>query len=175
MKSPEEILEILKSQFPDFEIEIDSELPTEPLIIVNPLKINVVGEFLRANEELQFDSLMNLSGVDDDNQEKITDEDGNVTTQGGTLSVYYHLHSTILNHKITLRVSANRDNPEVESVDGIWKASTWNEREAYDMYGIKFLNHPDLRRILLPEDWDGFPLRKDYENPEFYDGMKIPY
>ncbi|MEN8192077.1 MAG: NADH-quinone oxidoreductase subunit C [Bacteroidota bacterium] len=175
MKNPEEILEILKNQYPDFGIEIDSELPTEPIIVVDPLKINIVGEFLRDNEELQFDSLMNLSGVDDNNSEKVTDEDGNVTTQGGTFSVYYHLHSTILNHKITLKASTNRENPEVESVDGVWKASTWHEREAYDMYGIKFLNHPDLRRILLPEDWDGFPLRKDYENPEFYDGMKIPY
>ena len=85
------------------------------------------------------------------------------------------MDSTILKHKITLKVSTEKENPEVESVDEIWKASTWHEREAYDMYGIIFLNHPDLRRILLPDDWDGYPLRKDYENPEFYDGMKIPY
>jgi len=175
MKNPEEIFEILKAEFPDSVLEIDSELPTESLIVVNSLKIHEVALYLRDNDNLRFDSLMNLSGVDDDNSEKITEEDGSVTIKGGTISVYYHLHSTILNHKVTLRVSTDRTKPEVESVDEIWKASTWHEREAYDMYGIMFLNHPDLRRILLPDDWDGFPLRKDYENPEFYDGMRIPY
>ena len=175
MKTPEEIFEILKAEFQDAVIEIDSELPIEPIIIVDPLKINKVAQFLRDNEELQFDSLMNLSGVDDNNAEKVTAEDGTVSMQGGTFSVYYHLHSTIIDHKVTLRVITNKDKPEVESVDPVWKASTWHEREAYDMYGIIFLNHPDLRRILLPDDWEGYPLRKDYENPEYYDGMKIPY
>ena len=175
MKNPEEIFEILKTEFPDSVLEIDTELPTEPLVLIDPLKINEVSLFLRDNDELRFDSLMNLSGVDDANGEKVTEEDGTTTINGGTFSVYYHLDSTILKHKITLKVSTEKDNPEVESVDEIWKASTWHEREAYDMYGIIFLNHPDLRRILLPDDWDGYPLRKDYENPEFYDGMKIPY
>ncbi len=175
MKTPEEIFEILKSQFAEAVLEMESELPVEPVITVDPLKIDEVGEFLRSNEELQFDSLMNLSGVDDENGVKETADDGTVTITGATLSVYYHLHSTILKHKITLKVSTDKDKPEVGSVDGIWKASTWHEREAYDMYGIVFLNHPDLRRILLPDDWDGYPLRKDYENPEFYDGMKVPY
>lgn len=175
MKTPEEVFEILKSQFAEAVLEMQSELPVEPVINVDPLKIDEVGEFLRSNEELQFDSLMNLSGVDDENGVKETGEDGTVTITGATLGVYYHLHSTILKHKITLKVSTDKNKPEVESVDGVWKASTWHEREAYDMYGIVFLNHPDLRRILLPDDWDGYPLRKDYENPEFYDGMKVPY
>ncbi|VAX26275.1 NADH-ubiquinone oxidoreductase chain C [hydrothermal vent metagenome] len=175
MKTPEEIFEILKAEFQDAVIEIDSELPVEPIIIVDPLAINKIAQFLRVNEELQFDSLMNLSGVDDANGEKITEEDGTVTIKGGTFSVYYHLHSTTIDHKVMIRVIVDKDKPEVESVDPVWKASTWHEREAYDMYGIIFLNHPDLRRILLPDDWDGYPLRKDYENPEYYDGMKIPY
>ena len=175
MKNPEEIFEILKTEFPDSVLEIDTELPTEPLVLVDPLKINEVSLFLRDNDELRFDSLMNLSGVDNANGEKVTKEDGTTTVIRGTFSVYYHLDSTILKHKITLKVSTEKEDPEVESVDEIWKASTWHEREAYDMYGIIFLNHPDLRRILLPDDWDGYPLRKDYENPEFYDGMKIPY
>jgi len=175
MKSPEEIFEILKAEFQDAVVEIDSELPVEPIIIVDRLAINKIAQFLRINEDLQFDSLMNLSGVDDANDEKITEEDGTVTIKGGTFSVYYHLHSTTIDHKVVLRVITDKDKPEVESVDPVWKASTWHEREAYDMYGIIFLNHPDLRRILLPDDWDGYPLRKDYENPEYYDGMKIPY
>ena len=74
-----------------------------------------------------------------------------------------------------MKVSALRENPEVESVESVWKCADWHEREAYDMYGFKFLNHPDLIRILMPYDWEGYPLRKDYKNPEFYQGMKVPY
>ena len=173
--SAEEIYNLLKEKFGDSIILMDSETPTEPIISANPLKINDISEFLRDAEELQFDSLMNLSGVDDNNKKTIKNEDGTETTENGTLSVYYHLYSTVLKHKITLKVSTDRENPEVESVTNIWAAGNWNEREAYDMFGIKFLNHPDLRRILMPDDWDGYPLLKDYENPEFYEGMKIPY
>ena len=169
MKSPEEIFQILKAEFPDSVFEIDSELQTESLIIIDPLKINELSLFLRDNEDLRFDSLMNLSGVDDDNREKITEEDGTITTKGGTFSVYYHLHSTILNHKVTLKVSTNWDKPEVESVDKIWKASTWHERETYDMYGVIFEDHPGLRRFYMPEDYVDpitkepiYPLRKDF-------------
>jgi len=172
----EEIYNILKEKFGEKIVtELDAEKPVDPIISVDPLKINDVCEYLRDDEQLQFDSLMNLSGVDDNNAEKVKNEDGTIITQGGTLSVFYHLDSTILKHKITLKVTVDKDTPEVESVAKIWFASNWHEREAFDMYGIIFLNHPDLRRILMPDDWDGYPLRKDYENPEYYDGMKIPY
>lgn len=176
MKSHQEIFEIVKNEFPNYGLEFKEENPVEPLIAVPPLKIKEVCEFLRDNEDLQFDYLMCLSGVDDANGEKVTDEAGNETITGGTLSVYYHLHSTKLKHKVNLVVSADRENPEVESVENVWKTANWHEREAYDMYGIKFLNHPNLTRILMPYDWEaGYPLRKDYKNPEFYKGMKVPY
>ncbi|MCZ7603863.1 MAG: NADH-quinone oxidoreductase subunit C [Melioribacteraceae bacterium] len=176
MKKADEILELLKSNFPDLPIEMDSETPTEPIISVPPKEIDKIGLFLRDNEELLFDSLMCLSGVDDANGEKIKEADESESIKGGTLSVYYHLHSTSLKHKITLKVSTERENPEVESVEGVWKTADWHEREAYDMFGIIFLNHPNLQRILMPYDWDaGYPLRKDYKNPEFYKGMKVPY
>ncbi len=173
--SAEQIYNLLKENFGDAILEMVSNVPTEPIISVEPLQINVISQFLRDSNELQFDNLMNLSGVDDNNATKTTNEDGSVSSQGGTLSVYYHLDSFSLKHKITLKVSTNRDVPEVESVTNIWYSANWHEREAFDMFGINFLNHPDLRRILMPDDWDGFPLRKDYENPEFYDGMKISY
>ncbi|MCF6270326.1 MAG: NADH-quinone oxidoreductase subunit C [Melioribacteraceae bacterium] len=171
----EEIYNLLKEKFGDAILEMVSDVPTEPIISVEPLKTNEISEFLRDADELQFDSLMNLSGVDDNNAEKIINEDETTTTKGGTLSVFYHLDSIPLKHKIAIKISTNRDNPEVESVTNIWASANWHEREAFDMYGIKFLNHPDLSRILMPYDWEGFPLRKDYENPEFYEGMKIPY
>jgi NADH-quinone oxidoreductase subunit C len=176
MKNPEEIFELLKKEFSEIILNLDKETPTESIILVDPMQIPKIGKFLRENEELKFDSLMVLSGVDDANGSKIKDEDGAEVISGGTLSVYYHLHSTVLKHKITLRVSAPRENPQVESVYNVWRTSDWHEREAFDLFGIIFLNHPDLRRILMPYDWEaGYPLRKDYKNPEFYKGMKVPY
>lgn len=176
MKTTEEIFEILKKEFNEAIIEHIKEVPTEEVIVVDPLKVHIIAEFLRDNEELRFDSLMNLSGVDDANGEKVKEEDGTETITGGTLSVVYHLHSIYLKHKVTIKTSALREKPEVESVESIWKTANWHEREAYDMFGIIFLNHPDLRRILMPYDWEaGYPLRKDYKNPEFYQGMKVPY
>ncbi len=176
MKTKEEIYDILKKEFPDAVLEFQNELPVEPVIIVDPLKIDKVCLFLRDNENLKFESLMSLSGVDDYNGEKVPDDDGNEVIQGGTLSIYYHLYSISLNHKITLKISTERENPEVVSVESVWRTADWHEREVFDLFGIKFLMHPDLRRILMPEDWDaGYPLRKDYKNPEYYHGMKVPY
>lgn len=176
MKTKEEIYDILKKKFPDAVLEFQNELPVEPFIIVDPLKIDKVCLFLRDNEDLKFESLMSLSGVDDYNGEKVPDDDESEVIQGGTLSIYYHLYSISINHKITLKVSTERENPEVVSVESVWRTADWHEREVFDLFGIKFLMHPDLRRILMPEDWDaGYPLRKDYKNPEYYHGMKVPY
>ncbi len=175
MKSTEEIFSILKEKFPDSVTELLADKPVEPFIEASPLEIDKICIFLIENEELKFDSLMNLSGVDDANGDKEKDEKGLETIKGGTLSVWYNLESIELNHKITLKVSTERENPEVASVAEIWRSADWHEREAFDLYGIMFLNHPDLRRILMPYDWEaGYPLRKDYKNPEFYQGMKVP-
>jgi NADH-quinone oxidoreductase subunit C len=176
MKTTEEIFNLLKEKFGDSVIEIKTDKPVESYLVVDPLSVDKICLILRDDNELQFDSLMNLSGVDDANGEKVKDENGLETIKGGTLSVYYHLESTKLKHKLTLKVSTNREKPEVVTVTEAWKGADWHEREAYDMYGIIFLNHPDLRRILMPYDWEfGYPLRKDYKNPEFYQGMKVPY
>jgi NADH-quinone oxidoreductase subunit C len=93
----------------------------------------------------------------------------------GRLAVVYQLFSMVKKHKITLKVEVPTDAPNVQSVESIWKTANWHEREAYDLYGITFIGHPDLRRILLPYDWEGHPLRKDYQVPEYYNGMKVPY
>jgi NADH-quinone oxidoreductase subunit C len=162
MKKAEEILQILKEKFPDSTLELKNDQPTEAVLIASPIEIDKICSFLRDSSELLFDSLMNLSGVDE--------------PKDSLLSVYYHLESTKLRHKITLKVSTDRNKPEVATVTEVWKGADWHEREAYDLFGIIFLNHPDLRRILMPYDWDaGYPLRKDYENPEFYQGIKVPY
>ncbi len=176
MKTAEEIFESLKTKFSEAVITLITDKPVEAFIEAAPMEIDKVCLYLRDKEGFEFNSLMNLSGVDDANGEKVKDENDNEIIKGGTLSVYYHLESTNLKHKITLKVSTDRENPEVASVEEIWRTADWHEREAYDMFGIKFLNHHNLIRILMPYDWDaGHPLRKDYQNPEFYKGMKVPY
>jgi NADH-quinone oxidoreductase subunit C len=174
MKSADDIFVLLKVKYGDSIKELVKQ-PVDPYITCDPLLINVISLFLMTHEDLLFDNLMNLSGVDDANG-KSAPVNGINTIEGGTLSVYYHLESTKFRHKIVLRVSAPRENPEVESVTLVWHSADWHEREAFDLLGIQFLNHPDLRRILMPDDWEGgYPLRKDYANPEFYRGMKVPY
>lgn len=176
MKTSEEIFNILKQKFGDSIIEWKTDQPIESFIIVDPLKIDEVCLFLRDKENLKFDNCMNLSGVDDANGKKEAQPDGSSIIVGGTLSVIYHLESVYLKHKLTLKVSAQRENPQVKSVATIWRSADWHEREAYDLFGINFINHPDLRRILMPYDWEAsYPLRKDYKNPEFYQGMRVPY
>ena len=76
--------------------------------------------------------------------------------------VVYHLHSFQPRRRIRLKCRVRGDNPEIESVTGVWRGANWYEREVFDLFGVRFLNHPDLRRIMLPETWEGHPLRKDY-------------
>jgi NADH-quinone oxidoreductase subunit C len=159
--SPQEILERLTAKFPDpaFGIEAKLDAPVDPLIKVSPQHVCEIAQFFRDDEELQFDFLSSLSGMD----------------LKGKLGVIYHLSSLTKKHKITIRVEVPTDAPEVQSVESIWKTANWHEREAFDLFGIRFAGHPDLRRILLPYDWEGYPLRKDYQVPEFYNGMRVPY
>ena len=78
----------------------------------------------------------------------------------------YHLTSTKYRHNIVIRSSLNTDNPEIESVASIWKTANFHEREVYELFGVNFLNHPDLRLLILPDGWEGkYPLRKNFEDP----------
>lgn len=161
MKQPEEIFEYIKPHYPEDKLEFYGDGKVEPWIIVAPDIINELCKFLRDDDELGFNYLMCLSGVHYPKENQ--------------LGVTYHLNSTNLKHKITLKVLVPEDDPSVNSVQAVWKTANWHEREAYDMFGIIFENHPDLYRILCPDDWEGYPLRKDYETPEFYHGIKLPY
>lgn len=175
MKTPEEIFELLKDKF-GFGISIVNDQAGDPYIQLPAEILRDVMLFLYSDETMNFNSLLVLSGVDDANGEKVKDENDIETIEGGTLSVYYHLFSFEHKHRVTIRTAVERENPVVETVCDIWRTADWHEREAYDLLGIVFKNHPDLRRILMPYDWDaGYPLRKDYRDPDFYHGMKVPY
>ncbi len=154
----QEIHDKLKNKFSDDIIELNDAV-LQPFIKVDPGKIDEIAEYLRDDSEFEFDYLSNLSGVD----------------LGENVGVVYHLYSMKHNHKIVLKVEAPKDKADVKTVSMLWKTADWHEREAYDLLGINFVNHPDLRRILLPEDWEGYPLRKDYVTPEFYNGLRVPY
>jgi NADH-quinone oxidoreductase subunit C len=157
---PQEIFDSLQSRFGDALLDAKLEGVIDPFIKVTPGKINDVCLFLRDQEKMHFDTLNLLTGMD---------------YTGGKLGVVYHLSSTKLLHKIVLKVEVPADNPHVQSVESVWKTADWHEREAFDMFGLIFDGHPDLRRILMPDDWEGHPLRKDYKVPEYYNGMKVPY
>lgn len=157
--TPQEIHDTLKSKFGDGVVEAKLDAP-QPWIRLAPDRTKSAAFFLRDESSLQFDYMSCLSGVD---------------YNDGNLGVVYHLFSMVHKHKIVLRANAPRDNPHIQSVSGVWGTANWHEREAFDMFGIYFDEHPDLRRILCPDDYPGFPLRKDFKVPEFYNGMKVPY
>ena len=77
----------------------------------------------------------------------------------------YHLTSTIHRHQLVIKSKLDRNNPEIETICDIWRTAELLEREVFDLFGVKFINHPDLRRLLLTDDWVGYPLRKDYDDP----------
>ena len=155
-----EIHDKIKSQFPDGVVDFKPEAVTEPFIVVRPELIREISQFIFADPDLKFDYLMSLSGVD---------------FNDGNLGVVYHIYSMEKRHRIVIKVKVPKEKPEMPSVEPVWKTANWHEREVFDLFGIVFHDHPDMRRILLPDDWEGYPLRKDYKVQEYYRGFKVPY
>lgn len=81
------------------------------------------------------------------------------------LTMVYHLRSTQTDETLVIKIQLDRNNPEVETVSDIWRTAEFHEREAFEMFGVQFANHPDLRKLILPDDFEGFPMRKDFEDP----------
>jgi NADH-quinone oxidoreductase subunit C len=157
--TPQEITDNIKTKFPDAIVEAKLDKVIDPFLKIAPAAVLDVSRYLHDEGGLGFDVLMCLSGVDNGK---------------GMLGVVYHLFSMTHKHKIVLKVEVPATNAVVPSVESVWRTADWHEREAYDLIGITFSGHPDLRRMLLPDDWEGHPLRKDYKVPEFYRGMKVP-
>ena len=116
---------------------------------VDPARIVEVLRMLRDDPELEFEMLTDLTAVD-------------YLGEVPRFEVVYHLYSVAKNHRVRIKARVAEDAPEIESAVSLWPSADWMEREVWDLYGIRFRNHPDLRRILLYEQFDGHPLRKDY-------------
>jgi len=109
--------------------------------------------FLRDEPSIKMDHLADLTAVD---YSKYPGD------PGPRFEVVYNMISTTYRHRIRLKVRLPEDDPRIDTVSSVWQTANWHERETYDLMGITFDGHPDLRRILLPDDWEGYPLRKEY-------------
>jgi len=163
--TPEEISELLRREFGDA-IEDTVLEGSHPYVVVAAGKWFEVARFLRDDPGLKFNLLNSISSIDLLAEKK--------------LACIYDMCSLVARdvtqlvgwtHSFTVRVVVDRDDPKIPSVASLWATADWHEREAYDLMGIVFENHPDLRRILCPEDWVGHPLRKDYKYPVEYHGI----
>ncbi len=118
-------------------------------IIVPPGELKSFVLQLRSDPDLTMDYLFCLTCVDWKTH----------------FTIVYHFSSTRYRHNMVVKAKIDRTNPEIETVSDIWRTAEMLEREVYDLFGVKFLHHPDLRRLIMPDDWEGWPLRKDFEDP----------
>jgi NADH-quinone oxidoreductase subunit C len=143
----ETVLSRLRAAYPDAAAQA-SEFRGELSLHLRPEQLLDVVQMLRDDPELSYTFLENLCGVDYLGREP-------------RFEVVYHLLSHKNRHRICLKVGVPERDPSVPTLTGLWATATWQEREVYDMFGIVFSGHPSLDRILMPEDWVGYPLRKD--------------
>lgn len=157
-----EITDLLTAQFgPVLTVNTQN---AQPYLIVPADQLAAICRFLRDDDRLFFDLLACVTGIDNG-------------PEANTVEVMYNLTSIPYKHDLMLSVVVSRNTgsarlPSVPSLAHIWRTADWHEREAFDLVGIYFDNHPDLRRILLPTDWTGHPLRTDYREDEQYHGIK---
>jgi NADH-quinone oxidoreductase subunit C len=149
------IVERLRARFGAAIGELVTDNP-DPYVGVAGAQLPEVATFLRDEPGIELDFLESVSGLE----------------VGDKLWVVYHLLSYKHRTPLVLKVEVSPTAPEVPSVGSVWPAAFWHEREQYDLFGVRFTGHPDLRRIMLPEDWVGHPLRKAYQDPEEYHGIR---
>lgn len=155
-----EITAKLRERFGEKLLAFD-EKALDPTLKIAPQDVQALCTYLKDEPSLAFDMCHDLAGYD--------------LGAGKELGVIYHLFSFKHKHWFTVRTELPRDNAHVPSVSLLWRTAEWHEREAYDLFGITFDGNIDLRRILCPDDWEGWPLRKDYKVQEYYHGIRVPY
>lgn len=152
----EEILSKLKEKFGEENIKPVSDQAGDPYAFVPGEKIVEICTFLKDDPQILMDCLSNITGVD---------------APPDDLDLVYHFFSYNLRHSMTLKARVPKSNAKVPTVEKVYPTADWQEREAFDLLGIQFDGHPDLRRIMMPDDWVGYPLRKDYKEEDDYHGI----
>ena len=142
------VVDLLKSRFPAISFDIN-EFRGEHTVVVPKENIVEICRFLKEDPDLSFDLLSDLCGID-------------MNTPESRFGVIYNIFSLKNKLRIRLKTFAEQDDPRVPTVTGVWSTANWHERETYDMFGIIFEGHPDLRRIYMREDFEHYPLRKDF-------------
>ena len=146
---PKEIAELIKERYPEDVREI-KEFRGQFAVSVKKDRIREILQYLHETPDLYFDHPQDLCGVD------------YLGKKDNRFEVVYHLYSIKHRHAIRIKAEVPENDSSIDSVMPVWVGANWHERECFDLFGITFKGHPDHRRILLPEDWDGHPLRKDY-------------
>jgi NADH-quinone oxidoreductase subunit C len=154
------IVEKLKAQFPQ-SIEDTDEFRNDLTVVVKKQDIVPVCAFLKTDPGLAFDMIIDLCGVD-------------LYTPEGRFEVVYNLYSLKNKKYVRLKVRVEEEDAVVPTVTGIWSGANWHERETFDMMGIRFSGHPDLRRLYMPEDFEHYPLRKDFPLMGIPDSIPLP-
>jgi NADH-quinone oxidoreductase subunit C len=134
-----------------------SEPKLDPFCVVKADRIAEIARYLKTTPGIELDFCEDVAGVD--------------WPKRNVIEVVYHLLSYKHRHTFKLKVEADRAAPSVPTVECVWKTANWFEREIYDLFGVDFPGHPDLRRIMLPDDWVGHPLRKDYQEAGGWHGI----
>ena len=155
------IFDLLKTSFSQKVLKIN--LNDQPQSIeITAQENRELFTFLRDDDQLYFDMLSSITGIDNG-------------PEANTMEMVYNLYSIPYDLHLMVKTKLDRETPIVPTVSDIWKTANWHEREIFDLLGIRFEGHPDLRRILLPSDWEGHPLRKDDILQERYHGIKVDY
>ncbi len=149
---PEQIAKIIEEKFPG-QVQGTAAHAGQVGVLLKKDRIRDVCLFLRDDPSIRMDHLADLTAVD---------YSAFAGDAGPRFEVVYNLISTVHRHRIRLKVRLPEEDPRIDTVSSVWHTADWHERETYDLMGIRFDGHPDLRRILLPEDWEGHPLRKEY-------------
>lgn len=160
MSLHETILQKLQSRFPD-SIEASNEFRGDLTVQVRKQDIVSVGRFLKDDPDLAFDLVIDVCGVD-------------MYRPAGRFEVIYNIYSLKNKEYVRLKVLVDEDDPVVDTVSGVWPGANWHERETFDMYGVKFAGHPDLRRMYMPEEYEHYPLRKDFPLMGIPDSIPLP-
>ena len=156
----EKVLDRLKAKFLDAKLEAD-EFRNELTIVIPKEKIVEVCKFLKEDKELCFDLLADLCGID-------------MNTPSNRFGVIYNLYSFVNKHRIRLKTFTEEEHPNVPTVTGVWGTANWHERETFDMFGIIFEGHPDLRRMYMPDEFEYHPLRKDFPLMGIRGSLELP-